>query len=129
MLTHEATADICWGATGRLLKHWGHDFGDWDDLLPVARNALTEITRYAGDAPDELHERWCLVMRSEGWNYAPERDLDGKTHPWICPWHWLDEGSRLFFKMWRHIVIFIALEYPEGSDFALGLAPRRLPAT
>lgn len=129
MLTHEATASICWGAAGRLLKHWGHEFGEWEDLLPIARTALTEITRSAVERPDEMHDIWCDVLRADGWCYGPQRDTGRKHHPWMCQWGHLDEGSRLFFKMWRHIVIFIALEYPEGSDFALGLAPRRLPAT
>jgi hypothetical protein len=47
----------------------------------------------------------------------------------MCEWEHLDEGARVFFKMSYHIVLFLVLEYPEGSDFAQGLAPRRLPST
>lgn len=131
MLSNETIAQISWGAAGTLLEHWGHHFGRWEDLMPVARDALTGMAQHVrmGGSLEDSHKRWCEVMADNGWRWGPERDERSGCHPWLCEWHRLDEGTRLFFKMHRHIVVFLVLEYPEGSDFALGLAPRRLPAT
>lgn len=130
MLTNETIARICWGATGTLLEHWGYQFGRWEDLMPIAREALTGMAMHVrcGGGLEDSHDRWREIMTDAGWRYAKVRDETECCHPWLCEWQRLDEGSRLFFKMHRHIVIFLALEYPEGSDFALGLSPRRLPA-
>jgi hypothetical protein len=122
---------ICWGATGTLLEHWGHHFGRWEDLIPIARQALTEmalVTRIGAGVTD-AHQCWCDVLAAEGWTYAEIRDEANLCHPWLCPWRTLDEGGRIFFKMHHHIVLFLAMECPEGGDFAWGLSPRRLPAT
>lgn len=131
MLSNQTIAEICWGATGTLLKHWGHDFGRWEDLLPVARDALEGMTQHTrlGCGLEDSHRAWCEIMAAAGWSYADIRNEPRLCHPWLCEWPRLDEGSRLFFKMTYHIVVFLALEYPEGSDFAWGLTPRRLPAT
>ncbi|NUQ64997.1 MAG: NAD-binding protein [Pirellulales bacterium] len=33
------------------------------------------------------HARWCAERHLAGWSYAPgERDMIGKTHPYLCPW-------------------------------------------
>jgi hypothetical protein len=131
MLSNETIARISWGATGTLLEHWGHYFGRWEDLIPVARDALTGMAQRVrlGCGLEDSHRHWCEIMTDAGWSYAEGRDEETRCHPWICEWHRLDEGSRLFFKMHQHLVVFLVLEYPEGSDFALGLTPRRLPAT
>jgi hypothetical protein len=130
MLDNETVAKISWGATGTLLEHWGHEFGRWEDLLPVARDALTEMAQRVrlGCSLEASHRHWQEILLADGWDYAEERET-GRSHPWLCEWERLDEGARLFFKLHRHILVFLALEYPEGSDFALGLSPRRLPAT
>jgi hypothetical protein len=131
MLTNETIAQVCWGSSRELLRHWGKDFGAWDDLLPEARQALTGAARHLrlGASVEESHRQWCKILTEAGWRLDEDRDKEEYCHPWLCGWRSLDEGARLFFKMQRHIVVFLVLEYPEGSDFAQGLMPRRLPAT
>ena len=131
MLSNETIARICWGATGTLLEHWKHDLGRWEDLIPEDRAALAGMTLNLrlGSSLEGSHRHWCEIMADAGWSYAEVRDDTKRCHPWLCEWQNLDEGSRLFFKMHRHIVFFLVMEYPEGSDFAQGLTPRRFPVT
>lgn len=45
--------------------------------------------------PEESHENWCNVRKSQGWVYGEVKDLQNKTHPCLVPYEELPERQKI----------------------------------
>lgn len=71
-------------------------------LLNVTRNLKKEMT------PEEAHNVWMKVRKSEGWVYGPIKDLAAKTHPCMVPWNEVPQEQKIkdflflaVLKLWK----------------------------
>jgi hypothetical protein len=65
----------------------------WDNIPNVIYNNYIASVEWLklnqfSDASD-LHERYCGILKNQGWEYGVEMDLKRKTHPKIMEFHTL----------------------------------------
>lgn len=49
-----------------------------------------EVERLA----EEEHERWCRERIADGWTYAPTKDIERRTSPYLVPWEEMNEDVK-----------------------------------
>lgn len=68
----------------------------WDaapeEIRESARKGVTAAL--AGDGPEELHSKWLMQKRNDGWQYGAVRDNVTKRHPCMVPYHELPDAQR-----------------------------------
>lgn len=55
------------------------------------------------------HDRWCEERWRHGWTYAPEKDIEKKTSPYLAPWGQLTDDIREYDRnVARRMPVFLA---------------------
>ncbi len=87
---HEVNRSYCSTMGDHSHKPW-HLAPDWQ--RSSCRQGVLNIAT-AEMTPEQSHESWFALKRSEGWKYGEVKDEEKKTHPCMVPYADLPEEQR-----------------------------------
>jgi len=87
---HEQNRIWCLAHHDESQVHW-LDAPSWqkDSVIAGVKGALQ------GNTPEQSHESWLELKRSEGWCYGPVKDVELKIHPCMLPYGDLPEEHKV----------------------------------
>ena len=91
---------------------WQEKYWPWQALNPTERQAWVNTVIHAIEHEFNIvqdHEKWCNLMRKEGWKWGPIKDPDLKTHPHIIEYDSLPQEVQIA-QSFAYRIITIAKE-------------------
>ena len=58
-------------------------------------NGINYIKEHPDSTPEQNHDNWLALKKSEGWTYGPVKDVVNKTHPCMLPYNELPKEQRV----------------------------------
>lgn len=100
-VTHEANRAYCLALGDASQVPWDAA-PDWQRSSAVA--GVQSVLDGSAKTPEDQHESWANLKRSEGWVYGPEKDPAKRTHPCLVPYADLPPEQQKKDHLFRAVV-------------------------
>ena len=110
MICHEVTRVFCKSCGDYSQVSW-NDAPDWQRQLAIQK--VKFLIENPKATPEDSHESWRKLKKSEGWVYGEIKNTNKKIHPRLMAYKYLPESQKLKDEFFLTIVRLLVEENNE----------------
>lgn len=101
-----------------------------EDYKNILINDVAMVLSTPNPTPEQYHENWLKVKRSEGWIYGEKKNDETKEHPFLVPYNQLTVNQRVNYSVFVSFVKSLHLADPKTiKDFGGYVDDEEIPVS